>query len=96
MTLFGTLALLCWLAFFASILWGLTIHYKIVEAVNTKRPGEEPLDMMNVRGSPAYKVWSLYRAYFPGGTLLRRYALVQTSAFVWFGLAAVFLVKAIR
>jgi hypothetical protein len=98
MTLFGTLALLSWIAFFGSVLWGLTIQFKIVEAVNSKRPGEESLDMFSnlFRGITHYKVFSLYRAYFPEGKLLRKYWLITFVGVFWFGLAAAFLFQAIN
>jgi len=88
-----------WLAgVFASMLWALTIHYKIVEAANSKRPGEEPIGMFNnpFRGITDYRVWSLYRAYFPEGKLLRKYWSITVCGWIWFALALTFLYQTLN
>lgn len=98
MTLFGTLALICWIGFFASHLWGFTIQFKIVEAVNSKRRGEEQLDLFasRWRGFASSQLWSLYRMYFPEGKLVRKYRLVTIGGFGWLALALGFLIYAAR
>ena len=67
MNLFGALALICWLAFFASMLWSLTVQYEMIEAVNSQRSGEEPIGMFEnpFPRITDYRIWSLYRACFP-------------------------------
>ena len=42
MSLYGTLALICWLGFFALVMRGLVLFYSMVEALDRERAKEDP------------------------------------------------------
>jgi hypothetical protein len=91
MTFAGIMVLICWLGFFSFGVYSYILHFKIVQVVNSRRAGADPLDLIRPRFG-VNEFWSLfrmYRTYFPSGALLRRYWIANLGAILCF-LAAVF------
>jgi hypothetical protein len=98
MTLYGTLALLSWLGFFASLIYSFIVHFNIIDAINRKHPPGEDLDLWTSwmgRGA-VWRLGSLYRMYYPSGKLIRRYWLVEGAAILFFITSIVMLFHALR
>ncbi len=92
MTLYGTLALLCFLGVIGCQLANLMIRHQIIEAINKARPGEEPLDFFGFFPRPMsdWQVFSIYRTCYPKGPLLVRYWLVTAGGILSFALTVFF------
>jgi hypothetical protein len=98
MSLYGTLALICWLGFFALVMRGLVLFYSMVEALDRERAKEDPQYLTKWRSwwFSNTAALTLYRRYHPSGNLLRQYWLTQLAAMVCFALAVICLFRAVK
>jgi hypothetical protein len=88
--------MLCLIAGFGLGMYEHDLRWQIVHAVHSVRPDLGPFVLCARVGSSARRseVLSLYRAYFPNGSLLKRRWIVLFAAPASFALGAIFLVIA--
>jgi hypothetical protein len=90
---YGVVALIGWMVPFAFFVWGFAVYYSIVTAINSKRSDEEPQHLnkwpMPLWWLNVFQVHTQYRRYYPDGTLMRRYWLIELAAWGCFALVAI-------
>src|SRR5258708_17133719 len=98
MTVNGALSLLFFLGFSGCTFLSMVLHYEMVEAINKLRRGEKPIQFLGFVPRPmgSWKVFSLYRTWYPDGDLLGRYWLVVGAQGICFAMMVLFLVRAAK
>jgi hypothetical protein len=98
MTLYGTLALACFLGFLLCVILGQILNFKIVDAINQCRGREEQLELFGFFPNPMsiWKMLCLYRSYYPKGKFVRSYWLTVAVGNLCFLMTIFFVVLIVR